>query len=106
MKKYKTCVKALEKQGLTRRQIAGLVGVDEAVISRRMRDGRDGGPTSKPTVEALIVINILAEVFSEEFFEAKTITFDEKGWLQHKINVASQLHSLGPAFLPSGTKIA
>lgn len=95
LRKYSTCIKDLEKQGLTRRQIADLIGIDEAVISRRMRQPKPGEKPSKPTVEALIVINTLADVFSQEFFDAKQVEFKSTGWLNQKILQANDLHALG-----------
>lgn len=87
LRTYGSCVKALQKQGLSRRQIAGLIGIDEAVLSRRM------AKKQAPTVEALIVINTLAEVFSPG--DDTGPLWDQKGWMAEKIKQASDLHDLG-----------
>lgn len=92
LKKYAACVRDLEKRGLSRRQIAGLIGIDEAVISRRMKVGEK---SQKPTVEALIVINTLAEIFSSEFVDAKQMEFKATGWMTQKINQSNDLHAMG-----------
>lgn len=84
MKQYTECVAALESFGLTRRQIAAMIGIDEAVISRRM----SGKQT--PTREALITVNTLLEVF-EGVYSKKPCRIDginRKGWLVEKYSQA------------------
>ena len=90
LKKYGTCVKTLEGQGLNRRQIAKLIGIDEAVISRRM-SGKQ-----KPTVEALIVVNLLSDIFAVEgvYLNLKG-TMDDKGWFADSMVKANDLAEVG-----------
>jgi transcriptional regulator with XRE-family HTH domain len=88
LKKYTVCVKALESKGLSRRQIAGLIGIDEAVVSRRMAGKQE------PTREALIVINTLADIFSLPEKEDLT-AWDGRGWINEKINQSVLLNELG-----------
>jgi len=94
LKKYHTCVRDLQKHGLTRRQIAKLVGIDEAVLSRRLSKGEDGKPKQQATLEAVITINILADVY-DKVEQVPINVFDDKGWLQQKIMEALELHELG-----------
>ena len=59
LRQYSTCVKELQKvHGLSRREISELIGIHEAVMSRRMSGKQE------PTREALIVINTLADVYN------------------------------------------
>jgi len=75
LKKYATCVKELQNNyKLSRKQIAELTGSDPAVVSRRMSGKQE------PQTEALIVINILADVFASEANQA-VFPADGKGWL-------------------------
>lgn len=57
MKTYNTCVAMLERKGLNRRQISALIGIDEAVLSRRCAEKQN------PTFEALVVVNLVADLF-------------------------------------------
>lgn len=77
---------------MTRRQIAGLIGIDEAVISRRLGKDEYGNPKQEPTREALIVINTLAEVFEMEPGKGE---WNATGWLVEKMNQAASLRDLG-----------
>lgn len=92
LKKYGTCVKTLEGQGLNRRQIAKLIGIDEAVISRRM-SGKQ-----KPTVEALIVVNLLSDIFEiQGAYMNLREQMDAKGWFIDSMTKATDLAEVGAA---------
>ena len=57
MKTYAECVKdIMQEQGISQRRVAGLIGIDEAVLSKRMR------PDHKATREALIVVNLVRDL--------------------------------------------
>ena len=90
LKKYGTCVRDLEGQGLNRRQIAKLIGIDEAVISRRM-SGKQ-----KPTVEALIVVNLLSDIFEIKGMDVDLLhSMDAKGWFADSMQKATDLAEVG-----------
>lgn len=92
LKKYGTCVRDLESQGLNRRQIAKLIGIDEAVISRRM-SGKQ-----KPTVEALIVVNLLSDIFEINGNHVDLLTqMDDKGWFAESMAKATGLAEVASA---------
>ena len=60
MKKYATCVRNMEARGMTRRQIADIVGIDEAVMSRRMNGKQE------PIHEAVVMMNIVHDIFTAD----------------------------------------
>jgi transcriptional regulator with XRE-family HTH domain len=81
LKEYGKCVQTLESKGLTRRQIAALIGIDEAVVSRRL-SGKQA-----PTREALIVINTLAGIFAMKPGD----TWRKNSWIAEKTEQAWKL---------------
>ena len=90
LRQYATCVKALQKHGLTRRQIAALIGIDEAVVSRRMAGKQE------PTREALIAVNALLETFDAVKAEKRPgLDMREGGWMYNRTVNAIDVHELG-----------
>lgn len=60
----------MNAQKMTQRQVAGLIGIDESVLSKRLRKGHTA------TFEALIVINLVREFVMSE--KRKRRTFSDK----------------------------
>lgn len=89
LRDYATCVKELEtNHRLTRRAIADLIGVDPAVLSRRVRS------RNTPIREALIVINILVEIFNSQARE-REFPLNKTGWIGKTMQAAKDMYELG-----------